>query len=280
MSVSSNHEFQWRDIAMEDDAKMMRLIMIKHLLTTLLLWSVICTCHGFSLLTIAKPVRPKVETPLTMLPPTLDDEEIERFHTSSTSSVRRRVLNGLVATTVAPLVSFPCLASGNDDESKSVVVLVKGTVSLPPGMIQDESPYDSSSSAALYITCRPNRPDNVPQAILQGTRGKPPPVLAARFEHPTSFPFAFQLTSNDVTLEGSSANIENIETKGVSRYWWSRDDLIVSARLDSDGVASTRSPEDLVGRGIYTCCNGNDASIELQGRGAFGKFATRKGTTS
>ena len=133
---------------------------------------------------------------------------------------------------------------------------------------------DESYDAALYITCRPNRPDNVPQAILQGTRGKAPPVLAARFEHPTSFPFDFVLTSNDVTLEG------NCEANGV--YWWSQNDLIVSARLDSDGVAATRSPEDLVGRGMYTCNTSNgrneNVSIQLEGRGAFGKFATRKTT--
>ena len=34
--------------------------------------------------------------------------------------------------------------------------------------------------------------------------------------------------------------------------WWSREDLIVSARLDLDGVVATKDPTDLVGRGIYS----------------------------
>ena len=50
-----------------------------------------------------------------------------------------------------------------------------------------------------------------------------------------------------------------LNTNGV--YWWSQDDLIVSARLDSDGVAATRSPEDLVGRGMYVYTNGRNENV-------------------
>jgi hypothetical protein len=192
-----------------------------------------------------------------------DDDDYETI--CNISSLQRRKLN-LLLPTIVSFVAFPCLASD--------VALVKGTVSLPSNMEQhDKSP--KYATAALYITCRPNRPDNVPQAILQGTRGKAPPVLAARFEHPTSFPFAFELTSNDLTLEGGASNTDG-------DYWWSQEDLIVSARLDSDGIAATRSPEDLVGRGMYLHNNGRNepAFIQLQGRGSFGKFATRKTTSS
>jgi hypothetical protein len=230
------------------------------------LWNVIFTCHGFSLSTRANSFSvAQCPKEILLSPPTVgvmmdDDETI-----CNISSLQRRKLN-LLLPTIVSFASFPCLASD--------VALVKGTVSLPSNMEQhDESP--TFATAALYITCRPNRPDNVPQAILQGTRGKAPPVLAARFEHPTSFPFVFELTSNDLTLEGGASN-----TNGD--YWWSQEDLIVSARLDSDGIAATRSPEDLVGRGMYVYTNGRNepAFIQLQGRGSFGKFATRKTTSS
>ena len=153
---------------------------------------------------------------------------------------------------------------------------VSGTVNLPPG-ITDPGPVVASNNSeennqpppkpALYVTVRPNRPDNVPRAILDGSRGKPPPVLAARFEDP-AFPFEFGLGEKDLTPEGLGN-----ETDG---YWWSSDDLIVSARWDSDGVAATRSPEDLVGRNLWKQGTTERFVLELQGRGSFGKFATKK----
>lgn len=121
----------------------------------------------------------------------------------------------------------------------------------------------------MYVTCRPNRPDNVPRAILDGSRGKPPPVLAARFENP-QFPFEFTLTTDNLTPEGASA------IEGSDNIWWSNEDLVVSARLDSDGVAATRDPNDLVGRGFYSSKTQDAAMIELQGRGMFGKAVTSK----
>jgi hypothetical protein len=164
--------------------------------------------------------------------------------------------------------------------------LVTGTVSLAPGSALPLSPSGGeeggdiqpvSTQPALYITCRPDRVDNVPAAILNGTRGKPPPVLSARFENPT-FPFEFALSAKDVTLEGGAAEDEN---KTSNRYWWnSEPSLIVSARWDSDGVAATRSPEDLVGRGVSSkrdTAGPYKVDFTLGGRGAFGKFATQKG---
>jgi len=163
---------------------------------------------------------------------------------------------------------------------------VQGTVTVPPGfdmetivqqmMNNKDDPRVSISDAqrgsapALYITCRPDRPDNVPKALLDGSRGKPPPVLSARYERPM-FPFSFQLTDKDYTLEGMPANNSD------ENPWWIQENLIVSARLDMDGISATRSPEDLVGRAIYRSKkSGNVVEIDLTGRGAFGKFATKK----
>jgi hypothetical protein len=197
------------------------------------------------------------------------------------------------------------------DSTSSRTFFVQGTVNRPaefeknpppPTLAADNGATASSTAPALYITCRPDRPDNVPQAILAGTRGKPPPVLAARFENPTSFPFFFVLGEQDLTLEGSVKD----ETTGL--YWWliaandnhgsssnNKDNLVVSARWDSDGFAATRSPEDLVGRAtakqkLKPPEHGNDGddslssspimytvAIDLGGRGAFGKFATGGG---
>jgi hypothetical protein len=130
---------------------------------------------------------------------------------------------------------------------------------------------------ALYVTARPNRPDHVPQAILQGTNGKPPPVLSARFEQPT-FPFAFHLTPRDYTVEGKPSSLDDktMPQQQQESLWWANDDLVVSARLDMDGIAATRSPEDLVGRTLYQRNKAGGEAIELKlvGRGAFGKFAT------
>jgi hypothetical protein len=171
---------------------------------------------------------------------------------------RRDVLSKSIASAV--LISLP---------TKSVSIesttFLSGIASLQTGLSNE----NIESGAALYVTCRPNRPDNVPRAILDGSRGKPPPVLAARFENP-QFPFEFSLTTDNLTPEGASA------VEGSDNIWWSGEDLIVSARLDSDGVAATRDPNDLVGRGFYSSKTQDAAMIELQGRGMFGKAVTSK----
>lgn len=156
--------------------------------------------------------------------------------------------------------------------------LVEGRVELAPDAIIESSveKEESRQTNALYITVRPNRADNVPAAILSGTRGKPPPILAARYENPT-FPFEFRLTEADLTFEGANVG-------GEEPYWWARQDddgvddtWIVSGRWDYDGIAVTRSPEDLVGRTtVSRNSRGNSVTIQLHGRGSFGKFATKK----
>lgn len=167
------------------------------------------------------------------------------------------------------------LAADEVPSSTSQTVVVSGKASLPSDVVLDES---TTSNAALYVTVRPDTPDNVPAAILSGTRGKPPPVMAARFASPT-FPFDFQLTApQNLTPEGASGITDPAALQNVSSFWWANDNLIVSARWDSDGVAATRSPEDLVGRAVCRRGAAGTVEVKLEGRGAFGKFVTGSGS--
>ena len=107
----------------------------------------------------------------------------------------RRTL--LVAVAANAAVAGATAASAADDR-----IYVRGTATVPrPG-----PDVASSPAAALYVTARPARRDNVPRAILDGSRGKPPPVLAARFAAPV-FPFAFALTARDLTPEGAASAV-------------------------------------------------------------------------
>ena len=67
------------------------------------------------------------------------------------------------------------LAADGASSSTSQTTVVSGKVALPSDVVLDPS---TTGSAALYVTVRPDTPDNVPAAILSGTRGKPPPVMA------------------------------------------------------------------------------------------------------
>ena len=174
-------------------------------------------------------------------------------------------------------------SNSNILERDKSLEFVKGRILLPPGL--NDATASVPSNAALYITCRPDRPDHVPMALLSNTRGKPPPVLVARFaiqNHPipTTFPFEFVLSEKDLTVEGGAIDTNDGLHPIImdpSQFWWKEDALIVSARLDMDGVAATRSPDDLVGRTVYVPSSSNHVELMLTGRGAFGKFATAGG---
>ena len=197
----------------------------------------------------------------------------------------------MIATTFTTLLTIistttsSCASASSDDEEK---VYVKGVATLQSGITiindNDTNNNPNNKNAALYVTARPNKADNVPRAILDGSNGRPPPVLSARYPNPT-FPFEFRLTSQNYTPEGASSIIEvgnNDDDNNNNGVWWEDEDLIISARLDTDGVAATRDPTDLVGRGLYIKKkmdendNNNEVSIELQGRGLFGKSVTAK----
>ena len=153
----------------------------------------------------------------------------------------------------------------------SAAALLRGEVRIATGQL-------AAPDAALYLTARTNRADDVPKAILSGTRGKPPPIAAKRLAPPLSFPLAFELDDlSDLTPEGAAEPAR----------WWERDELVLSARLDADGVAATRDPTDLVGRAI--CASPASSrppptkpgapprcALELGGRGVGGRLITTR----
>ena len=199
--------------------------------------------------------------------------------TSNSVFSRRTVNNSLLSVATSFLVLPPQISQAEDETKQTEVsveprTVLRGTVSLAPGVPFPPESMPTTSSSAIYLTCRPDKPDNVPAAILNGSRGKSPPVLAARIENP-SFPLDFTLVSpRDLTIEGAStAIVGDGKATDFENLWWIKEDLIVSARWDSDGVAATRSPEDLVGRAIWKNGEAN-VQLELGGRGAFGKLVT------
>ena len=63
--------------------------------------------------------------------------------------------------------------------------------------------------------------------------------------------------------------------------WSAAPQLVVSARLDTDGTAATRGPEDLVGRGAAPRDDAapggwGEASVQLVGRGIGGRLVTQR----
>ena len=149
-------------------------------------------------------------------------------------------------------------AASESTESTIATGVVRVTPELAP---------PQSQTSALYVTCRLNPQANVPRYV---TGGKVPPLAAARFAAP-SFPFSFELRTSDLTPE--FANVPQSE--------WIAQDLVISARWDTDGVAATRDPGDLVGRGLLSKRKGalpskweGAADIELQGRGLTGRLLT------
>jgi len=165
------------------------------------------------------------------------------------------------------IASRTLAAHAEDQERKPTAVFVRGRV-----LVTQEG-VSIGSQSALYVTARPTGTTNVPRAILDGSNGKSPPVLAARIPlegKPDSFPLKFSLSDEDLTVEGAASSRED------GRYWFENQDLVVSARLDSDGVAATRDPRDLVGRAQYSAAKDEEVVMQLRGRGIGGRFVTAK----
>lgn len=200
------------------------------------------------------------------------------------SPIERRDFTSLLSKIIiGSQVIAPKLSGAADDEipHSALAAILKGVVTLKPG-----SEPISSELAALYVTAKPETTINAPKAIADAFAGRPPPVLTARFPISNgvdAFPFNFQFTESDITVEGAYQDATNEEK--ANKYWWTNDNLVVSARFDSDGVAATRDPDDLVGRTFSLVTKGdssvtfryeNDVNIQLQGRGIGGKFITTK----
>ena len=220
-------------------------------------------------------LRPQLSQPppLRFLQRCNNDGFCEGSDVVGSSTACSRFGNGFAASLAAAalMVGVPAFAGSDGGSFLQGSVVLQAGLEAPPG-----------DAAALYVTVRPDKPDNVPRAILDGSRGKAPPVLTARFpvrDGAKSFPFPFELGKDALTEEGGAEGGE----------WWAKDDLIVSARLDTDGNAATRDPTDLVGRAvqykkaakqeasIYRRSDGGEGvEVRLQDRGLGGKFATAK----
>lgn len=133
--------------------------------------------------------------------------------------------------------------------------------------IKNSATIPSGSDPAIYLTAR----EDVGIWTAQIKNVKPPPILTSRTAGPFSFPVEIVLSGeNDMTPEGAL----------IAKQWQSgKKPIVVSARLDADGVAATRNAEDLVGKSIATRDDGGvwkGCLIELTDRGVGGKFITKK----
>ena len=146
----------------------------------------------------------------------------------------------------------------------STFVIARGSIALQNGITAAGS---DAAGAALYVTAKPA--DTSTGITAQA--GKVPPLAAARYPSPIKFPYDFSLSTADLTPEFS----------GVDKDTWINTDLLITARFDTDGVAATRGPDDLVGRATQSKRGaGTDPDkwstpvVELQGRGLTGRLLT------
>jgi len=127
--------------------------------------------------------------------------------------------------------------------------IVQGIVTIDEGVY-----FTVNNDSALYITVRPP--------------GKGPPLAGIRI--PASnlhFPYSFNVSASDLYPDAPDEQD------------WKRRNLVVSSRLDLDGTAATRDPEDLVGRGesIFNKSDGRQPTqVILRDRGVGGRFVTKK----
>mmetsp|Transcript_15972 Transcript_15972/g.48309 ORF Transcript_15972/g.48309 Transcript_15972/m.48309 type:complete len:181 (+) Transcript_15972:20-562(+) len=153
---------------------------------------------------------------------------------SSTTVVTRRSLAAGVAA-----LSLPAHAE--------TTTVVSGTVSLEKGTtaVTDEG-------AALYVTLKRGA---APQNVASLIAATPAPAIGAlRFlVKDVTFPFKFAFARDDLFPEYADADLTGIQ-------------LTLAARLDSDGVAATRGPQDLVGA-AFVAGGDTSAVLELKPRG-------------
>ena len=129
-------------------------------------------------------------------------------------------------------------------------VIVSGTVNAADAVVGPD--------AALYVTMRRG---GAPQAAFSKFKAVPEPSLAA-VRIPMkgkSFPVDFSIPRSALFPDAPALPAE---IKDVA--------LTVSARLDQDGVAATRGPDDLVGS-VYTTPSA-PAAITLEPRGVVSNF--------
>ena len=130
-------------------------------------------------------------------------------------------------------------------------VIVSGTVNAADAVVGPD--------AALYVTMRRG---GAPQAAFSKFKAVPEPSLAA-VRIPMkgkTFPVDFSIPRSALFADAPALPAE---IKDVA--------LTVSVRLDQDGVAATRGPDDLVGS-VYTTPSSAPAAITLEPRGVVSNF--------
>jgi hypothetical protein len=172
----------------------------------------------------------------------------------------RVVPAGVAAVARRSILAAACLSAMTTTTVPSFAIepftVASGTIALQRGLTK---PPDAAA-AALYITARTEAAPG----------SKIPPLARARVGTDLSFPYRFRLTTSDLTPEYASVDPQN----------WEAADLIITARFDTDGVAATRGPDDLVGRAPLLKHNTRDeadwskCAVELQGRGLTGLLLT------
>ena len=171
----------------------------------------------------------------------------------STNLKMKSLTRKFVTASLTALLPFASIASASTVLNGEVVI--GSGVSVPSG-----------ENAALYLTVREDV--GVWQSSVRNV--KPPPVLSKRIPVTSaSFPLKFTISSDaDSTPEGVA----------LMRSWTSgKNPLIITARVDEDGVAATRGPNDLIGRSNSDFKTvWEDVNIEVKGRGVAGKFITNK----
>lgn len=184
---------------------------------------------------------------------------ISLCYVRSTQQVRTRVnfFKTAAALVSATLIDFSQSAVADIGPNDIMcTITMKKSATLPRG-----------TDPAIYLTAR----QDVGIWTAQIKNMKPPPILTSRAAGPFSFPTEILLSAkNDITPEGVEI---------INQWQSGKKPIVVSARLDADGVAATRNAEDLVGKAIAS----KDASgewkgcqIELTDRGVGGKLVTKK----
>jgi hypothetical protein len=167
-----------------------------------------------------------------------------------------------ISASVAAAICFTnpqlSLAEAGQNDIECTVILPKSASTI----------YGKGAESAIYLTAK----QDVGIWTAQVRGQFPPPILTSRTAAPFDFPLAIMLNGQtDLTPEGLTLQSE-----------WQRGKtpLVVSARLDVDGVAATRNAEDLIGKATVSkdkeSGKWSGCSIELEDRGLGGRIVTKK----
>lgn len=176
------------------------------------------------------------------------------------NQIYRKVFRATASVAVAICVSNPSLSFAdvgtNDIQCK---------IKLPTTI---SAIYGQAPASAIYLTAK----QDVGFINAQIRNFKPPAILTSRTQAPFSFPKEIVLNGQaDLTPEGLGL---------LTKWQAGKQSLIVSARLDVDGIAATRNAEDLIGKAVVSkdAVSGKwiGCEIDLEDRGLGGRIVTKK----